>query len=156
MTHIREATPDDAALLAELRWEFRAGRDEPAESRDAFVERCARWMHERVARGDWRAWVAEDAGRIVGHVWVHAIDKIPNPIGERERHAYLSNLYVTPSARGGTGTRLLGSALDWASAHGVDTVLLWPTDRSRSLYARFGFVVSGDFLACRVGRMNSP
>lgn len=146
---IRDATPADAAPLAELRWEFRAGGGEPAEPHDAFVARCAGWMRLRLASGEWRAWVAENEGAIVGHVWVRAIDKIPNPVGERERHAYLSNLYVTPSARGGVGTRLLGTAIEWASANGVDALLLWPTERSRSLYARHGFRASGDFLARR-------
>ncbi|MGE5244445.1 MAG: N-acetyltransferase family protein [Betaproteobacteria bacterium] len=148
-TVIREAAPADAAALAGLRWEFRSGRTDPTEAREVFVARCTEWMRVRLDRGEWRAWVAEDAGDVVGNVWVHAIDKIPNPVGERERHAYLSNLYVRPSARGGTGTRLLEAAIAWASAGGVDTLLLWPTDRSRTLYARHGFVLSGDFLARR-------
>jgi GNAT superfamily N-acetyltransferase len=148
---VREATPADAAALAGLRWEFRAGRDVPVETRETFVARCADWMRVRLAGGAWRAWVADDGGRIVGHVWVHAIDKIPNPVGESERHAYLSNLYVTPTCRGGIGSRLLAAAVDWAAASGVDTLLLWPTDRSRPLYARHGFSASSDLLARRFG-----
>jgi len=147
MIEIREATPADAATLAELRWEFRAGREPAVESRDAFVERCAAWMRTQIEAGfPWRAWVAEEERRVVGHVWLHTIDKVPNPNGDRERHAYLSNLYVTPASRGGTGTRLLETALEWAAAHGVDHVVLWPTAQSRTLYARHGFTVSGEFL----------
>ena len=147
MIDVREATPADVAALAALRWEFRAGRQPAVENRDAFVERCSAWMRTQLESGfPWRAWVAEDARRIVGHVWLHTIDKVPNPNGEPERHAYLSNLYVTPAARGGAGTRLLETALAWTRTHGVDHVLLWPTERSRTLYARYGFRASGEFL----------
>ena len=154
MIEIRPAQASDAAALAELRWEFRAGRDTPAESHDAFVARCAAWMQRELAGGaSWRAWVAEEKepGRytIVGQVWLHTIHKVPNPIAERERHAYLSNLYVTPQARGGVGTRLLETALEHASADGVDSIILWPSARSRSLYLRRGFTPNGEVFELR-------
>ena len=158
MIEIRPAQPSDAAVLAELRWEFRAARSATAESHDAFVARCAAWMRRELASGaSWRAWVAvemegrAEAGhhRIVGQVWLHTINKVPNPIAERERHAYLSNLYVTPTARGGVGTRLLEAALVQASADGVDSIVLWPSARSRSLYLRRGFTANGDVFELR-------
>lgn len=149
---IRQATIDDAAALAELRWEFRAGPEmlhpgeASVEERGVFLERCAAWMREELAADRWRAWVAELDGRIVGQLWMNTIVKVPNPIGERERHAYLSNLYVTPSARGGTGTRLLETALAAAAASGVDRVVLWPSQGSRSLYRRYNFTPEGDVM----------
>ena len=154
MIAIRPARPLDAVLLAELRWEFRAARGTTVESRDAFVARCAGWMHKELAAGEsWCAWVAEQAEterdaerRIVGQVWLHVIRKVPNPTTELERHAYLSNLYVTPDARGGTGTRLLDAALAHAAAEGVDAIVLWPSPRSRSLYMRHGFTPNGAVL----------
>ena len=136
---IRPATPDDAAALAELRWEFRAGRDPAVEEHQAFVERCTAWMSRELAGSAWRAWVALDQGRIVGQVWIQLMHKLPNPIGERERHAYLSNLYVQPSARGGVGTALLRTAIEWSRANGVDRVILWPSARSVTLYRRHEF-----------------
>jgi GNAT superfamily N-acetyltransferase len=156
MIHVREAAPGDAAALAELRWEFRAGRDPAVESHEAFVNRCAAWMRrELTAGGPWRAWVAvRDGGDdldnldnpIVGQVWVNLLQKLPNPIGERERHAYLSNLYVQPGERGGVGTQLLLTALGWARANGVDRVVLWPSAKSVTLYLRQGFTRDGDVM----------
>jgi GNAT superfamily N-acetyltransferase len=78
-------------------------------------------MARELAGVVWRAWTAHQSGRIIGQVWVNLIQKVPNPIGERERHLYLSNLYVQPSARGGVGTALLETALEWARANGVDS-----------------------------------
>lgn len=140
MTTIRAATAGDAESLAALRWEFRADRQPLLESQHDFVKRCAAWMREELGAGNrWRAWIAERDGRIVGQIWVQVIEKLPNPNGEGRRHAYVSNLFVQPAARGGVGTRLLEAALDHARANGVDRVVLWPSERSVTLYARRGF-----------------
>ena len=147
MIHIRPATLADAKRLAELRWEFRAGRTAPTETHDAFVRRCVAWMRRELQEGHaWRAWVAVNEGLVVGQVWLQTISKIPNPVAEAEQHAYLSNLYVTPDERGGVGTRLIEAALDWARANHVDRVVLWPAARSVTLYVRFGFTHSGDVM----------
>jgi GNAT superfamily N-acetyltransferase len=143
---IRPATPDDAPTLAELRWEFRAGRDPAIEERQVFVDRCTLWMARELAGTAWRAWVALDGNRIIGQVWVNRIHKVPNPIDEREHHAYLSNLYVRPSARGGVGTALLETVLAWARANGVDRVVLWPSARSVTLYRRHQFRRDADVM----------
>ena len=58
MIEIRSAVPSDATRLAQLRWEFRAGRDAPAEEHGAFVDRCAAWMSMQLTTGEWRAWLA--------------------------------------------------------------------------------------------------
>jgi GNAT superfamily N-acetyltransferase len=147
MIEVRAATPADAADLADLRWEFRTGRTPAVEAREVFIERCTAWMHRELAGGgSWRAWVAVSEARIVGQVWLDTLQKVPNPVAERERHAYLSNLYVRPAERGCVGSRLLQSAIDWAKANGVDRVVLWPTARSVSLYEREGFTRNGDVM----------
>ncbi len=146
MIEIRPASPDDADALAELRWEFRAPRGEPTESNEAFRARCGGWMREELASGRWRAWIAVDGTRAVGQAWMYFLPKIPNPMAERERHAYISNVYVTPGARGGIGSKLLNAALEAAKAENVDSVVLWPTDRSRTLYMRHGFVATDSVL----------
>ena len=149
MIEIREASAADAATLAELRWEFRAGRDPAVEDHAAFVARCTAWMAGELTAGRWRAWVAVVDGGIVGHVWVHPIEKVPNPVGERHRHVYLSNLYVQPAARGGLGTTLLNTALAWARDNGVDRVVLWPSKRSVTLYQRQKFRRGDDVMELR-------
>jgi len=146
MIDVRAATPDDAPDLAELRWEFRSGRAPAVEPHDRFIERCAEWMRRELAAHSWRAWVAVSDGRIVGQIWLDTVPKVPNPVAERERHAYVSNLYVRPAARGGVGTRLLQTALAWATANGVDRIVLWPTEASVALYTRHGFTRAGDVM----------
>jgi GNAT superfamily N-acetyltransferase len=151
MIEIRPATDADAQVLAELRWEFRSAQNPPNEARDAFVRRCAMWMHRELADGGaWKAWAAVDVREIVGQVWLQAIDKIPNPVAESERLAYLSNLYVRVAARGGVGTRLLEAALAWSRAHEIGRLVLWPSTRSVTLYLSHGFSRGGDVMELKI------
>lgn len=149
--NIRTAGSRDARTLARLRFDFRCELGTPVEEEAAFVARCTSWMLDRIdADPCWRCWVAEEDGEIVGNVWLHRIEKLPNPVAEPEEHAYISNVYVTPARRGaGMGARLLEAALDWCRRADVDAVLLWPSERSRSLYARYGFGVRDDLFALR-------
>jgi ribosomal protein S18 acetylase RimI-like enzyme len=145
---VRLATPADAPALARLRYEFRAVLNPAKEPEEAFVARCSAWMADRLAPASpWRCWVYERAGDVAGHLWLQLIEKIPNPAPELEQHAYITNVYVRPGARGsGAGEALLEAALAFCKANGVDSVILWPTDRSRTLYARHGFAVRDDLM----------
>lgn len=147
---VRQARPEDAGKLAGLRWEFRSGIARAEEGREEFVERCFRWMRERLGDPEprWRCWVAEHDGHIIGHVWLGFIEKLPNPADEPERHGYISNVFVREELRGqGLGERLLRAALEAARAADVDRVILWPTERSRTLYRRHGFAEPTDVLS---------
>lgn len=153
---VRHATPADALALAALRWEFRAGIAERLdEGRDAFVARCADWVRDRLERGRWLCWVVEAEGVVGGCLWLQPVEKIPNPTAERERHAYVSSVYVQPRLRGGAGTALVAEAMAWCAANGVDSAILWPQPRSRPLYERFGFTAP-DLLEARVGQERRP
>ena len=149
MLTLRAASIADAAELARLRYEFRAAERPAVESRDAFVARCTPWMRERLVPGSaWHCIVAEKDGAMVGHVWLEVVDKVPNPGGdEPERHVYLTNLYVRPDARGGPGSALVEAALAWCRERRADTVILWPSEKSRTLYERYGFAPSSAILA---------
>jgi GNAT superfamily N-acetyltransferase len=153
MIQIRTATITDAKVLAELRWDFRTAQREPAEPHDAFVRRCAVWMRRELPTGGcWKAWVAVDKHVVVGQVWLQVVQKLPNPIAnvEPEQIAYLSNLYVKAASRGGTGTRLLETALEWCRANRIDRVVLWPSKRSVTLYLGHGFSHGGDVMELKV------
>ncbi len=97
--------------------------------------------------GAWHCWVTEDAGPITGHLWLNLIEKVPNPAPELEQHAYITNVYVRPEARGdGAGAALMEAALAFCREQGVDSVILWPTGKSRTLYARHGFGQAEDIM----------
>jgi GNAT superfamily N-acetyltransferase len=138
---VRRAIPADANGLAELRFAFRTSLAEPVESQPEFLTRCAAWMRSRLdGETHWRAWILETDVGPAGTVWVQIVEKLPNPVVERELHAYVTNFFVHPDQRGrGAGGRLLSAAIAECDALRVDTVFLWPTPQSRALYERHGF-----------------
>jgi GNAT superfamily N-acetyltransferase len=151
---IRAAGPEDASVLARLRYDFRVELEPPAEPEPDFLERCRVWMAERLASGGvWKCWLAEEDGVPLGAAWLQLLEKIPNPVGEPELHGYISSLYVTSDRRGsGVGSALLRACLQECESRGADAVFLWPTPRSRPLYQRHGFEVRGDMLERRLPR----
>src|SRR5436189_126114 len=50
----------------------------------------------------------------------------------------------------GLAGRLLDLALAWCREHAVDQVILWPSEKSRPLYARHGFAVSKGVLVAPI------
>jgi len=146
--NLRVAIQSDAPALAELRYALRASTGIATEPQAEFIERCRHWMTDHLKDDSlWRCWVAEADHQLIGALWLQLVEKIPNPRSEPEYHAYITNFYVQESARGGgTGSRLLTMALDWCKARGVHAVILWPTEKSRTLYERHGFSVREDIL----------
>lgn len=142
-TALRAARPEDYRVLAAMRYEFRAAMDEPDEGRDVFEARMLGWLEEHMGP-TWLAWLASEGEETIGVVFLHVVDKLPNPVPEPEQLGYVTSLYVRPDRRGaGVGAALLDAALDECRARGLDTVVLWPSARSRSLYERRGFQAPG-------------
>ena len=144
---IRIATEADAPALAQLRFELRSSAKR-VESDAEFLERCAAWMRERLRdRSCWRCWIAERQQTPIGNVWAQVVEKIPNPASETECFVYLTNFYVREDYRGqGIGTQLLTAVLDWSKAQQAYTIILWPRERSKTLYARHGFTAADDLM----------
>ena len=144
----RVAIQSDAAALAELRYALRSSTGIATEPKSEFLERCSAWMTAHLSEASlWQCWIAEAEHELIGALWLQLVEKIPNPRAEPEYHAYITNFYIRESARGGgIGSRLLTMALDWCKAREVHAVILWPTEKSRTLYERFGFAVRSDLL----------
>jgi GNAT superfamily N-acetyltransferase len=147
MTHVRLANSSDAQALTTLRYSLRSVNDNDAEAETTFLARCTAWMSERLEQPNWRCWVVEQDDVIIGALWLQLIEKIPNPTSEPEFHAYITNVFVSETARGaGLGSRLLTEALTFCKQQSVHSVILWPTEKSRTLYERHGFAIRPDLL----------
>lgn len=149
---IRLAIPTDAPKLAQLRYAFRSITGQDTESESEFLKRCESWMNFRLQRSHWRCWIAEDEARVIGALWLQLIEKIPNPTSEPEFHAYITNVFVDESSRGlGIGSQLLNTALAFGKQQSVHSVILWPSEKSRTLYQRHGFDVRSDLMELLLG-----
>src|SRR5689334_5053664 len=148
---IRVATEADAAALARFRYELRSSSSE-IEGEAEFIERCTVWMRERLRDNTrWQCWIAECDETTCGNVWAQLVEKIPNPAAETECYVYLTNFYVRAEHRGqGVGTLLLSEVLAWSKANNAHAVILWPRERSKTLYARHGFDAANDLMHLRI------
>ena len=146
--NIRLANNSDAPALAKLRYALRSSMGRVTEPEDEFLKRCGEWMKEHLKAGSvWQCWVAESGPELIGCLWLQLVEKIPNPRSEPEHHAYITNFFIQEFTRGrGIGSRLLSTAIAWCEARDVHAVILWPTERSRSLYERSGFAVRDDLM----------
>ncbi|GAA3828382.1 hypothetical protein GCM10022226_56510 [Sphaerisporangium flaviroseum] len=137
---IRLATVDDAAVLARLRWRFQVEDDgEARRDEEAFLSDCERWLRDRLT-GSWLIWVAEAGGEICGHVFLNRVEKVPKPAGGADELGYVTNFYVVPQWRNrGVGRALLDEMREHARVRSMDTLVVWPSERSAPLYARAGF-----------------
>lgn len=145
MIHIRLGNSFDAPTLARLRYLLRSRNNEDIEQEAEFLTRCATWMSIRLQQDNWRCWVAEKDDTIVGSLWLQLIEKIPNPTAETESYAYITNVFVLePERVNGIGSQLLSAAIEYCKQQSVHSVILWPTEKSRTLYERHGFAVTPD------------
>jgi GNAT superfamily N-acetyltransferase len=90
----------------------------------------------------WRVWVASaNDGSLIGNVWLQIVSRVPRPDGASARPlGYLTNVYVDGRHRDrGIGTALLERAIEWARAASLETLIVWPSERSVRLYERAGF-----------------
>jgi len=141
------ASLSDAPALAALRYALRSTTGVATEPETDFVTRCTNWMQTHLEDDFWQCWVAEARQKLIGAVWLQLVEKIPNPRNEPEHHAYITNFYIEETMRGkGIGSELLRAAIEWCKTRDVHAIILWPTERSRSLYERHGFAVREDLM----------
>jgi GNAT superfamily N-acetyltransferase len=135
------ASIGDLDELARLRFalyeEQEGGIDE---SPEVYRERFEDFAARALASDDWRAWVARLGDDLVAAMWLHRVRRIPVPGKRAGPIGYLTNVYVVPEHRNeGLGAEMLDRVTGWCRGEGFSAVIVWPTERSRSFYARGGF-----------------
>lgn len=137
---IRLAVLDDIAELVEMRCEFTFEDLERGETRSGYEADCRAFLEDAITTGRWEIWVAEAGGQIVSHAFVALIDKVPRPIRESARIAYLTNVYTRPDfRRQGIGGEIIRRAQAAAREGDVELIIVWPSDESVDFYERQGF-----------------
>lgn len=139
---VRRATPHDADELAALRWQWSSEGRTPTIEREAFVPQMAAAVRGYLDGGRWTIWIAAHAttGRIVGHAYLQRIEKVPRPYPRPPAWGYVTNVYVVPELRNaGVGRRIMDALIDETREEGMDTLLLWPSQRAVPFYLRAGF-----------------
>lgn len=64
-----------------------------------------------------------------------------------DQYGYLTNVYTVPDRRShGLGAELQRHIIDLARAEGLELLVVWPSDLSRSFYERLGFSADNQVL----------
>lgn len=142
----RAATPDDAAVLAMLRWHNQAERHpelQPRETLDEYTAAYIQQVRGELARGVHRAWLAEADGEAVASValvwWVMP----PNPDEHQRRRGFVTSVYTRPAyRRQGVARQLMTMLIEHARAEGLQRLILWSSEMGRPLYEDLGFASS--------------
>lgn len=153
VVRIRRAVAADAEQLAGLRWaDSTEDGTVPAQPATDFCAAFVGFVREALAAGTWTIWVAEADGRLLAHLYVRAVEKVPRPDRPAAQWGYTIAVYTVPEARNlGIGSRLLHQVTDWADAEGLELLLLWPSEHSTPFYERAGFRRSPDALERHLG-----
>ena len=138
-TAIRVAGPGDAALLAHLRYQWRAGeRGERGLDRASFLQELRTWMESHSSTHI--PFLALIDGDPVAMGWLALVDRIPGPQHFIRRSAYVQSVYVDASCRSmGIGTSLVKFILEHARGLGLEYLAVHPSELSFTLYRRLGF-----------------
>ncbi|WP_025783402.1 GNAT family N-acetyltransferase [Sporosarcina sp. D27] len=140
---IRIAKLEDVEQLIKMRWDFTVEYDESKkeESYDDFREECQTFLNNALNNHQWFIWVVEENEKIVSHIYVELIQKVPRPGKETHPFAYMTNVYTVPEYRNkGIGSRLLSSVNEWVKENNFEFVIVWPSDDSVNYYKKNGYI----------------
>lgn len=103
-----------------------------------FESRFARWRDREADRRLF--WLAIADERPVGMINLVVFDRMPMPGRPLARWGYVGNAFVlAPFRTLGLGQQLVEAVVTHARDQGFVRLLLFPSERSRPLYARAGF-----------------
>ena len=145
----RLAEEADLPALATNRWRLRAEEDGEPDRVDpaAFRRHCEALLREALRSGRWALWVAAIEGRVVANAFVQVVSKVPRPARFDDAIGYVTNVYVEPEQRGqGVGAELMRRVVAWARERDLELLIVWPSERSRTLYARAGFRAESEIM----------
>lgn len=142
MEIIRLATLDDVEELVEMRWDFsREDYDNGTDSFEEFEKICSEFLIKAIKGRDWHIWVAEFKSRLVSHMYLQLIHKVPRPGQSHDPYfGYVTNVYTRPAFRNqGFGSKIHLAMEKWSKDNGVEFLILWPSSNSVQFYNRNGF-----------------
>jgi GNAT superfamily N-acetyltransferase len=158
--NFRTATLGDLDNLAAARWAFRTddATEPPIEPEQAFVRRYQALVRAALKSQRLVYWLAETAdGELAAHMAVFIVSGIPRPSRSRDQWGYLTDCYTRPAFRNrGIGQELLRHAAAWAQRQDLEMLLVWPSDRSVSFYARAGFGPDDEARVLRLRDYDAP
>lgn len=139
--NIRLAMEEDIDQLIKMRWDFTKEYSEIEEMPyDDFYNECKTFLLKEIYGDRWKFWVAEINGKVISHVFVQLIDKVPRPGRMTRPFGYVTNVYTLPQYRGQKiGSELNSKMKEWANEEKLEFLIVWPSSKSVDFYLRNGY-----------------
>lgn len=150
----RRASAKDIEELSQMRWVFQteSAESDPVWTKEQFIQACADFYTSTIESPNWIFWVAEDEDKLVAQVSIHIINNIPSPHRFINKWGYLTNVYTAQTYRNqGIGAQLMERVIEEAKGQGIETLIVWPSDRSVAFYQRAGFTGVNEIMELSVG-----
>ncbi|WP_231689544.1 GNAT family N-acetyltransferase [Bacillus sp. FJAT-27245] len=140
---IRLAEKRDIEQLSKMRWDFTM-EDYPSAVLESdykvFEEECSAFLQDAMDGGQWFIWIAEEEGRIISHMYIELIHKVPRPGRVTRPFAYMTNVNTVPEYRGkGIGGKLISTINEWAKANQYEFIIVWPSEEGVRFYEKNGY-----------------
>lgn len=141
MALVRLAVLDDVDELVQMRWDFSEEEASSSVSFEEFHRICSEFLVKALESGDWYIWIAEVENKIVSHMYLQLIHKVPRPGKSPDPYfGYVTNVYTRPAFRSqGIGTEIHTAMEKWSKENKVEFLILWPSSNSIQFYSRNGF-----------------
>ena len=140
---IRQATPQDAAVIARQRRLMFAEDKQHSEADLVHMESLYEsWLADKLATGDYLGWLAQsESDEIVAGVGLWLREWPPILKNYTGKQGYVENVYTMPAyRRRGIARALMIGLLDWVrTSQVVYEIELHPTQMAYSLYSSLGF-----------------
>lgn len=139
---IRLAELKDIKQLIKMRWDFTIEHDESKKGASyiEFEKECHSFLEGVIKSQQWYIWVVEEQGRIVSHIYIELIHKVPRPGRITYPFAYMTNVYTSPDYRNkGIASKLLNKVNDWIKENKYEFVIVWPSDEAINFYEKNGY-----------------
>ncbi len=140
MVSIREVTPADAQIVADLREAMFLDIGWIEGSREEVVAATVEFFARAIAEGTYIGFIAEEDGVPVGTAGAVIVFVPPYAEDLTGRIPRVQNVYVVPEyRRQGVARELFARLIERLRDSGLRRISLMATDEGRSLYEEFGF-----------------
>lgn len=138
----RAATEADIEALADLRWQMSAEYEAGEVTRQQYVAAFREAIADEMARGRYRAWLAEADGHPVACTALIWWPMPPNLDEMHRRRGYVSSVFTHPDyRRRGLARTLMEILIAEARELHITKLLLNTSMMGRPLYESMGFIV---------------
>ncbi|MEI4770838.1 GNAT family N-acetyltransferase [Psychrobacillus sp. FJAT-51614] len=141
---IRLAEKIDINQLIQMRFDFTIEDNDTRtfhESEfESFKLECQNFLEKAIGSDTWFIWIAEEGEKIVSHIYIELIQKVPRPGRITYPFAYMTNVYTIKEYRNkGIGSKLIRTINEWVINNKYEFIIVWPSDDSINYYQKNGF-----------------